>query len=269
MARRRTSTEGRVSLFPFMSILACLIGILTLLISVSMMIKQNEREGYTEEELERAKKNDQLVRTEQKVRQENIKLKERLEKEKKTVAELQHLKEKKAALTLKLSELNKAKGMTDAQLQKVVENLKIETQRLKAEHPKLQKRIDELLAELKKRKIKPKENDSVVIRPPGVGRNIPRNLFFVECNSTGIVIRDKGNANIVVSTAAIPTNSKFAQFCNKVKGTRDSMVLFLVRRSGNTSYLWAAGIAETKFEVKNSKLPVPRDGEIDLSRFTR
>jgi hypothetical protein len=83
------------------------------------------------------------------------------------------------------------------------------------------------------------------------------------------VIRDKGSARITVSTAAIPTNSKFAQFCNKVKGTRDSMILFLVRRAGNPSYLWAAGLAETKFDVKNSKLPVPRDGEIDLSRFTR
>lgn len=269
MARRKKSSQGGVSLFPFMSILACLIGILTLLISVSMMIKQSERDGYTEEELNNAKKNDQLVRADKKTKQEVVQLQERLKKEKKTVAELQHLKDRKAALTLKLNELGKTKGMTDAQLQKVVENLKIETQRLMAEQPKLQKRIDELLAELKKRKIKPKENNSVVIRPPGVGRDLPRNLFFVECNSTGIVIRDKGNAKIVVSTAAIPTNAQFAKFCNKVKGTRDSMVLFLVRRSGNSAYLWAAGIAETKFDLKNSKLPVPRDGEIDLSRFTR
>jgi len=252
-----------------MSILACLIGILTLMISVSMQVQQMETEGKTEEELGRAKKNDQLIRSNTKEKKEILTLQERLKKEKKTVAELQHLKDRKAALTMKLSELNKAKGMTDAQLQKVVENLQIEAQRLKAEQPTLQKRIDELLAELKKRKIKPKENNSVVIRPPGVGRGVSRNLFFVECNSTGIVIRDKGNAKIVISTAAIPTNSEFAKFCNKVKGTRDSTVLFLVRRLGNASYLWAAGIAETKFKVKNSKLPVPRDGEIDLSRFTR
>ena len=269
MARRKKSSQGGVSLFPFMSILACLIGILTLLISFSMMIKQNERDGYTKEELERAKYNNQLVQSDKKIKKEVLQLKERLEKEKKTAAELQRLKAKKAALTLKLSELSKVNKKSDAQLQKVVENLKIETRRLKAEQPQLQKRIDDLLAELKKRKIKPKENNSVVIRPPRVGRDIPKNLFFVECNSTGIVIRDKGNARITVSTAAIPTNSKFAQFCNKVKGTRDSMILFLVRRAGNPSYLWAAGLAETKFDVKNSKLPVPRDGEIDLSRFTR
>ena len=50
MARRRTSSEGGVSLFPFMSILACLIGILTLLISVTMQVKNLDRkEGQTEE----------------------------------------------------------------------------------------------------------------------------------------------------------------------------------------------------------------------------
>ena len=51
MARRQSSSEGGVSLFPFMSILACLIGILTLLISVTMQVKNMDRkEGQTEEE---------------------------------------------------------------------------------------------------------------------------------------------------------------------------------------------------------------------------
>ena len=109
----------------------------------------------------------------------------------------------------------------------------------------------------------------MVIRPPGVGRDVPRNLFFVECNSTGIVIRGKGDENVVISTAAIRTNSKFAQFCNKVKKTRDSRMLFLVRKTGNSSYQWAAGLAETKFDLNTSKLPVPKDGEIDLSLFNR
>ncbi len=40
MAKRRNNSGEGVSLFPFMSILACLIGILTLMISVSMQLKQ-------------------------------------------------------------------------------------------------------------------------------------------------------------------------------------------------------------------------------------
>ena len=46
---RRAKEEAQVSLFPFMSILACLIGILTLMISVSMQINQKQI-GQSEEE---------------------------------------------------------------------------------------------------------------------------------------------------------------------------------------------------------------------------
>ncbi|MBT8044420.1 MAG: hypothetical protein KJO79_05660, partial [Verrucomicrobiae bacterium] len=261
MARRRKSNDGGVSLFPFMSILACLIGILTLLISVTMTINQREREGYTQEELDRAKNNDRILKDHSKLVKANEKLQQRINKEKKTVAELEKLKNQRVKLSMKLKELPKTKGKTDAVLQKIVENLKKEAKQLRSEQPKLEKKINELLAELKKRKIKPKENQDVVIQPPRVGRDVPDNLFFVECNSTGIVIRDRGASKTVVSTAAIPTNSKFARFCNKVKRTDDAMILFLIRKTGNDAYLWAAGLAENKFKLKTSKLPVPKDGD--------
>ena len=74
---------------------------------------------------------------------------------------------------------------------------------------------------------------------------------------------------VTVSTAAIPDNDQYGAFLEEVKRTRDSMVLFLVRRAGNEAYLWAAGHAETKFEVRTGKLPVPKDGEIDLSLFDK
>ena len=45
--------RGAVSLFPFMSILASLIGILTLLIGLSMAVNQ-KKEGMTEEDVKRA-----------------------------------------------------------------------------------------------------------------------------------------------------------------------------------------------------------------------
>ena len=43
-----------------MSILACLIGILTLMISVMMQVQQMEKHGRTEEEMARATKNRDL-----------------------------------------------------------------------------------------------------------------------------------------------------------------------------------------------------------------
>ena len=61
MAKPRRNEDEGVSLFPFMSILACLIGILTLMISVSMTANQ-QKQGLTQEEVVRAKQNDQLKR---------------------------------------------------------------------------------------------------------------------------------------------------------------------------------------------------------------
>ena len=49
MGRRNDSDDEGVSLFPFMSILACLIGILTLMISVVSAVKEMDRDKLTQE----------------------------------------------------------------------------------------------------------------------------------------------------------------------------------------------------------------------------
>ena len=54
MGRRNDSDDEGVSLFPFMSILACLIGILTLMISVVSAVKEMDRDKLTQEEYDRA-----------------------------------------------------------------------------------------------------------------------------------------------------------------------------------------------------------------------
>ena len=70
-----------------------------------------------------------------------------------------------------------------------------------------------------------------------------------------------------VSTETIEKNPAYNSFLEEVKRTRDSMVLFLIRKSGVKAYEWAAGVAETKYAVKTGKLPIPNDGKIDLSLF--
>ena len=47
------------------------------------------------------------------------------------------------------------------------------------------------------------------------------------------------------------------------------MILFLVRKSGWAAHVAAAGRAENVFGLRTGKLPIPTDGEIDLSLFTR
>jgi hypothetical protein len=268
VARRRSNDDG-VSLFPFMSILACLIGILTLMISVSMQVNQMNQEGKTEEETARAVANRDLRKKAEDARMEASKLEERLVEEKSSAAELAKLEDRTIVLKIKLDEIQKAKTPeeTDASLQKLVENLKQEIALLQQERPPLDRKLAELLEELKKRKEPPKVVESVIIRPGGVGSREARNLFFVECTSTGIILHSHEGLSKPISTAAIETSEEYNNLLEKVKRTRDSMMLFLIRKGGNPSYLWAAGTAETKYQLNTGKLPVPNEGNIDLSLF--
>jgi hypothetical protein len=254
-----------------MSILACLIGILTLMISVMMQVKQMEQEGRTEEEMARAIENRDLTLEAAKLKKETAKLEERLKREKVTASEMAKLEDHKIALKTKLEDINKAKDdeETDASLQKLIENMRKEIVALKKERPPLSKRLEELQAQLASLKEAPKPEESVIIRPGGIGLRGAKNLFFVECTSTGIVLRSGEGDSSPISTAAIGTSGAYNEFLDGVKDTRDSMVLFLIRRGGHNAYNWAAGWAESKYDLRTGKLPVPNEGKIDLSLFDK
>lgn len=267
MARRRNNSREGVSLFPFMSILACLIGILTLMISVSMQVKQIQNEGRSEEEKQRAIENRDLKRAAEELDSQIAKLEKDLEREKATSAQLAKLQDRKIILREKIAEISEKPEQTDIELQKLIEVMRKETVALKNERPSLNKQLEELKKELAARTNPPKPKESVLIKPGGTRIRVATRLFFVECNSTGIVLRSGEDSPKTISEAAIPNSPVYNRFLDEVKSTRDSMVLFLVRKSGASSYRWAAGFAESKYEVLTGKLPIPNDGEIDLSLF--
>lgn len=269
MARRRKNNEEAVSLFPFMSILACLIGILTLMISVSMQVKEKETEGRTEEEKALALENRDLKKQVEAITEAIRNAEEKLKKENSSSSELAELKDKKIVLKNKLDDLSKAKDPknTDAALQKTIELLRSEIASLAKERPPLVKRQEELQKEIAARRNPPKKVESVQVRPSGSGVRMAARIFFVECNSTGIVLIGSGDGEKVIATGAIANSTDYGSFLEEVKRTRDSMVLFLMRKEGNAAYAWAAGIADSKFEVRTGKIPIPNNGKIDLSLF--
>lgn len=254
-----------------MSILACLIGILTLMISVMMQVQQMKKAGRTEEEHERATRNRDLLAQAEVLKKETIDQEKKIKEEKATVAAMAKLKDRKIALTMELKDLKKAKddSKSDAELQKLVENMKKEVVAIRQERPPFSKRLKELQDELKKRKEAPKPKESVIVQPRGILEGGADEIFFVECNSTGIVLLDAKGGPKKISTAAIKTSGVYAKYLDVVKKTEDSMVLFLIRKAGNESFRWAAGTAELKYKLPTGKLPLPNDGEIDLSLFKR
>ncbi|MEN8774868.1 MAG: hypothetical protein ABF379_05915 [Akkermansiaceae bacterium] len=254
-----------------MSILACLIGILTLMISVMMQVQQMKKAGRTEEEMALAMENRDLTKKAAILVKENDDKKEKLEREKATVSAMAKLKDRKIALTMELEGLKKAgnKSRSDAELQKQVENMRKEIVAIKEERPPLAKRLKQLEDELKKRKEKPKPKGSVKVQPRGILGGGADVVFFVECNSTGIVLLDAQGGEKKISTAAIKMSGVYAKYLDRVKKTEDSMVLFLIRKAGNEAYRWAVGSAEVKYKLPTGKLPLPNDGEIDLSLFKK
>ena len=267
MARRRRVDDEGVSLFPFMSILACLIGILTLMISVSMTAKQ-QQVGMNKEDFLRAKENERLTRELQTMAQEVEALRKQAKINNALLVNLQQLEQQKANLSSTLQLLQKTgDGETDAVLKKRIEMMRTETASIRREQPELEQKIIELRAELAKRKSRPQPRESVTIRPGGSLNAKGRTLFFVECNSSGISIREKGKEPVVLSTAAIKDSIEFAEFCEKAGGETNGQVVFLMRRAGFNAYNWAAGIAVDTYGLSVGKLPIPNDGEIDLSLF--
>lgn len=254
-----------------MSILACLIGILTLMISVSMQLKQSQSEGHTEEEKALALENRDLKKKAEAILAATRTAEEKRKKDNSSSAQLAELKDRKILLTDKLQELSRAKDpdKTDAALQKAIELMRKEIAALKSERPPLSKKLEELKAELAKRKNPPKKIESVTVRPGGSGLGKAARLFFVECNSTGLVLIDESGKETPVATAAIATSTTYRSFLEEVKRSSDSMVLFLIRKEGAEAYNSAAVLAESKFEVRTGKLPIPNNGKIDLSLFRK
>lgn len=269
MSRRQSSSAG-VSLFPFLSILACLIGILTMMIKIISDIKAQENTGRDEQELARARQHQQLQADIKKQEKELEKIKAVLKERNAALVELSDLENKRIVLRKKIADAKAAPTQSDEALQKMLEQLIDQIAALKKERPTLEKQLAELKAELERRKIKPDNKPQPVrINPAGSGISANTELVFVECNANGLVILDKNGSKTPVSAATIETDGKLASTFNQLKSNREHLVLFLIRADGHSTFRTAGGYAETKYNLRIGKLPVPTQGEIDLTLFLK
>lgn len=269
MSRRQSSSTG-VSLFPFLSILACLIGILTMMIKIISDIKAQESSGRDEQELARAKQFQQVNADIKKQEKELDKIKAVLKERNAALVELSELENKRIVLRKKLADAKAAPSQSDAALQKMLEQIIDQIAALKKERPSLEKQLAELKAELERRKIKPDNKPQPVrINPAGSGISANTELVFIECNGNGLVILDKNGSKTPVSTATIETDGKLAGVFNQIKSSREHLVLFLIRADGHGAFRTAGAYAETKYNLRIGKLPVPTQGEIDLTLFLK
>jgi glutamine synthetase adenylyltransferase len=144
---RRTKEDMQVSLFPFMSILACLIGILTLMISVSMVANQKQV-GMTDGELRFAQENKRIKALIVKKKKELEDANKATEKNRNASIDLQKLLEMLAKLKAELAELDNNKLASPEEIQSAIDAYKAETLAIQKEQPAFQRLINLLLAKL-------------------------------------------------------------------------------------------------------------------------
>lgn len=276
MAQRRKSSEGEVSLFPFLSILACLIGALVLIISALVAAQAGKAEGRTQEEIQMAQDYQRMIKEIEERKKMDVVLKEKLAELKKVQDDL----DEKQQRFLKLRKLLDSSKEVQAQnkeiatsLQKELDDLLTEIDGLKKQQDESKKIIAELMAEIKKREVPPdKKIPPVVVQPSGSGMPEKTKVYFVECATGALKILDPwGAGDIRLGAAAeiVVANPEYNHFLTEVAKDSNSLILYLIRDDGQGAFNNGAGRAEGDYKIRIGKLPIPGRGQLDLALFEK
>lgn len=265
MGRRPREDDDAISLFPFLSILACVIGTLTLMIA-AMALGQLDPEAVADAEKQieeaeaRAEKHTEAMAAIEVVDVEANKLRA-------LIAEAEAVRQQlaRARAELKALEAESAKMTgTDAASAKLLAEANRQRERIKqleAQLPEMKAELDKLKAELAKLD-KPPPPAQVRIEPGGSGAKI--DPYFVECDRGGVVLLDGDGARI--PRGDLTGSPVFAKAMEAVRKRERGVMIFLVRPDGVYTYNTASDVARVN-QTRNGKLPVSGQGEIDLSRF--
>ncbi len=222
MSRKPSSTEDDVSLFPFLSVLACIIGTLTLMIAAMALGQMDNETVVTSEQYEQVQK--QLVE----VRATVDKL-----KKKRTPGDfnrqfdlaraqtsLDTLEGKLQAVRKEAGDVNTEQPMPDVDLEALEKELAALTEQVK--------KLEQLVAQ----RNRPEEAE-VVVRPGGSGLDI--DPWFVECRSDSIVIYSDEEP-VRISNSQLAGDQAFLDLLDKVAKNPKASVVFLIREDGIGTY---------------------------------
>lgn len=271
MAKRRESSGDEVSLFPFLSILACLIGALILMIVVMGVTQTQNNGGRTPEEMQRAKDALDLKKELEKRQIDEAKLKELLAKLQ-AIQQEQKEKEERLAKLRKLLSTSKDVQMQNEQMSqtllKELDNLMLEIEGLKKQISETKVEIAKLAEELKKRQVPPdKKPPPVVVQPSGSGSEASK-LFFIEASGAKLVFKLGDNKETVAAAeATIIASAPLNYFLTQVAKDKQAQLVFLLRDDGTTAYNRGGGWAQGKYGIKISRLLIPGQGDIDTKLF--
>ncbi|MBL4702772.1 MAG: hypothetical protein JKX85_16125, partial [Phycisphaeraceae bacterium] len=242
---RRNHSEGDMSLFPFLSILVCLIGVLTLMI-VGVSIAQMDSPDIDE----LLKKQDAFKQ----VQKEFSELDKKRAELQQLIMMAQGIKRELDAALKKRQSLETMKQQADQQkkiekraleMLAEIQRLEIRIKQLTAELDAIQKKVVKLEEELAKREIKP----LAVVQIQSSGSEKLRNgqikPTFVECSKEGVRIHDPDPKKVVFVTRGDMANARkqYMQLLKENDEKADRTVIFLIRSDAISTFDYAKNLA--------------------------
>ena len=266
MGRRPDSGDNDVSLFPFLSILACIIGVLTLMISTLALLQMDSdvvvrAEEYESVAADLAQQQASLAELEKQFADEQQQLDSQASAQQKELFEkqgkIQQLKNQFLLAQKKRAELDKPAEQREVPQQQPLSELEKELGGLKEQ-------VAQLTVQLEEKK-RPSEEAEITVVPGGSGRGIKP--YFVECTKNGIVLQNSDDL-VQVRPANIEKSEPFLKLLDSVAGDDKAKLIFLIRQDGVHVWGRAKRFADS-LEVANGKLPVIGQGKLNLERVRK
>jgi len=258
VASRRRNRAPAVSLFPFLSVLACVIGTLTLLIA-AIALGQMGSDEFLErwQELQQSITSDSLAADGARANLANANA---------LVEELSSAREVLEALGVK-ADATRDEQRRIADRAARASALQQQRYALETELANLRSAIVSEEATLAELAAARDDDQPIVLKPAGTGRGL--RPYFVECRFDELVVYDAGNEpDMTVRRAFIEHSWDFRRFLGEVRDDRTATVIFLIRPDGIDVYERAQRAA-TGVRVRHGKIPLPGNGVLDFSEFEK
>ncbi len=257
MARRRRH-DSDVSLFPFLSVLACVIGTLILLLSAVAV------GGIGERSLDQVRLSERFEAAEMFLTGSEALLEDFEAELIRRKAEIDDSEK----IGLQLSGLGLNPDISLQELEQLVElrneqaTTNAANRKLIQQARKLDEEVDRKSEEIRQRDAK-RLRAPILIDPTGIGPDY--RPFLVECTGEYLELHhSRGDFSFRIPSDEIARSAEYKKFLRQVRAINRGLVIFLIRPDGVDSFFEAENVAN-QFKVRNAKLPLPGEGDLDFS----
>lgn len=263
MPRRPRDNDNDVSLFPFLSIIASVIGVLTMMIATMALAQMDTKDVVLIDQYEMTSR--ELFELEEAVAQLQKIIDDRIGPDAASLQkDLTYSAKELAQLLKELTEVEKqlkAQESVKVIIPTIDPGQRESVVSMQVELTALEEEVAQLEKDLTERKVA--SQSTVSILPSGSGVNFTPH--FVECAAGSIVMHTLDPPKLIRSANMVNDKDFIALLDNVANGLNDSVV-FLIRSDGLNTYNAASKLCNNR-EIRNGKLPVIGGGRIDLSHF--